>query len=468
MTSDQSTWPSEFADRIRRQFPETANHFLGSLDQGAAVSIRLNPAKFSPALLPEKVPWCGEGYFLRERPVFALDPLWHAGAYYVQEASSMFLEQVFRQIDIVHPKLVLDLCAAPGGKSTHLNSLIAGNDLLVANEVIRSRVPVLTENLVKWGKPNFLVSNSDAKQFGQMGALFDVLVVDAPCSGEGLFRRDSEAAKEWSVENSGLCAARQRRILAECWPGLKKGGYLVYSTCTFNPAENEENLSWLSSRCGFSSIRVPVDPAWQVDEFLYGDIWGYRFLPHRMKSEGFFISLLRKEEDTRDIRFPKKFRTRLQHSVTVPEWTRDTADKKFFQHQDQIKFIPAEWEKEILYLFEQINLVHSGTVAGNLMKKEIIPDHELAMSVSLLPGIFDAKELDLEGALKYLGRNQPEISAGGSGWQLVTFKQVPLGFVKNVGRRYNNYYPVEWRLRMQPYPSSVALWYENRTLFNTE
>ena len=463
MTQAQSPWPSEFADRIRKQFPETANYFLESLGQGAAVSIRLNEAKFScPATLPEKILWCSNGYFLKERPVFALDPLWHAGAYYVQEASSMFLEQVFRQIDIARPKMVLDLCAAPGGKSTHLNSLIDGNDLLVANEVIRSRVPVLTENLVKWGKPNFLVSNSDVKQFGRMGPLFDVLVVDAPCSGEGLFRRDAEAAKEWSVENSGLCVARQRRILSECWPALKKGGYLIYSTCTFNPAENEENLSWLSSRCGFSSIRVPVGPDWHVDEFLYDNIWGYRFLPHRMKGEGFFISLLRKEEDTPDIRFPRKFRTNLQRPVIMPEWIRTPVDKKFFQHQEQIKFIPAGWEKKILYLFEQVNLTHSGTVAGNLVKKKITPDHELAMSGSLLPGIFDTKELDWEGALSYLGRNKPEISPGGSDWQLITFKQVPLGFVKNVGRRYNNYYPVGWRLRMQPHSYSSARWYEKQ------
>jgi len=459
MTSDQSRWPAAFTERIRKQFPSSADLFLESLDQDPAISIRVNPAKFREEFLLEKIPWCNNGYFLKERPVFALDPLWHAGCYYVQEASSTFLEQVMKQIKADHPKLILDLCAAPGGKSTHLISLINDDELLVSNEVIRSRVPALIENMTKWGKTNYLISSSDARQFGKTGALFDLLVIDAPCSGEGLFRRDPGAAREWSVENTSLCAVRQRRILADSWPALKKGGYLIYSTCTFNPSENEENLSWLRSHGGFSSIRIPLDPNWQIEEILHENIWGYRFLPDKMEGEGFFISLLQKEEETAPVHFPKKFRTKLQKPRQLPEnWILDPGSKKFFQHQDQIKFIPRNREKEILFLFDQINLVKAGTTFGHLKQRDTLPDHELAMSVNLNSPAFQQVETGLEGALDYLRRDQLSLHPDGKNWQLVTFRQIPLGFVKNIGHRYNNYYPKEWRLRMQE-KSAGSLWY---------
>jgi NOL1/NOP2/fmu family ribosome biogenesis protein len=396
---------------------------------------------------------------LEERPVFALDPLWHAGAYYVQEASSMFLEQAFKQIEIEGPKIVLDLCAAPGGKSTHLNSLINTDDLLVSNEVIRSRVPILVENLSKWGHSNFVVSNSDARQFGETEGLFDVLVIDAPCSGEGLFRRDPEAAKEWSPENASLCSVRQRRILAESWPCLKQGGYLIYSTCTFNPAENEENLSWLRSQGGFESIRIPLQEDWNINEIENDGIYGYRFLPHKVKGEGFFLSILKKTEGTAPVRFPKKFKTRLQRPADIPyDWLKTAEHKTFFQHNDQLKFIPAAWEREILLLFEKLNLVKAGTHFATLKKKDILPEHELAMLNERTPGVFELIELAHEDALNYLGKANFQLQLNGPNWQLASFRGTPLGFVKNLGNRFNNYYPKEWRLRMQDH-SNRGLWY---------
>jgi len=336
MTFPTSNWPSDFIRRIRDQFPATADDFVEALNFDARVSIRLNKQKFDSIPELPTVPWSNQAYFLEQRPVFALDPLWHAGAYYVQEASSMFLEQAFQQIQTDGSKMVLDLCAAPGGKSTHLNSLINDKDLLVSNEVIRSRVPILIENLSKWGHSNFMVSNSDARQFGDLGPLFDVLVIDAPCSGEGLFRRDPEAAKEWSLENANLCSVRQRRILAESWPCLKQGGYLIYSTCTFNPAENEENLNWLRSQGGFESVRIPLQEEWNVNEIDNNGIYGYRFLPHKVKGEGFFLSILKKTEQTEPVHFPKKLKTRLQRPTSMPDgWLQSTTDKTFFQHNDQ-------------------------------------------------------------------------------------------------------------------------------------
>ncbi len=450
MTAETNSWPTPFTERIRLQFPETASQFIDSLSQEANVSVRINEKKMRYEGRFAQVPWCKNGLWLPERPVFSLDPLWHAGAYYVQESSSMFLEQAFRQIEIDHPKLVLDLCAAPGGKSTHLNSLINPDDLLVSNEVIRARVPVLIENLTKWGHSNFLVSSSDAKQFGELGALVDVLVIDAPCSGEGLFRRDPAAANEWSVENANLCAVRQRRILAESWDCLKSGGYLIYSTCTFNPAENEENLLWLKSQGGFESVRIPLKDDWSVDEVEHEGIWGYRFLPHRSKGEGFFISLMQKTGEATPIRFPRKFKTKLQRPQQIPsDWLLHPDQKKFFQHQDQLKFIPANWESEILLLFEKINLVKAGTTFATVKKNDFLPEHELAMSIELNRKAFPVAELSAGNALQYVAKETFQLNSEGNNWQLASFKNTPLGFIKHIGNRFNNYYPKEWRLRMQ-------------------
>lgn len=462
MTSIHSIWPEAFTKRIRNQFSDDADSFLESLMHDARVSIRINPAKFQGKITEEKIPWCTTGYFLKERPQFALDPLWHAGAYYVQEASSMFMEQVFKQIKTDHPILVLDLCAAPGGKSTHLSSLLCQDDFLVSNEVIRSRVPALTENLSKWGGPNTLISSSDPKQFGNAGALFDVLVIDAPCSGEGLFRRSPEAATEWSVEHAALCAVRQRRILADSWACLKDGGYLVYSTCTFNPAENEENIHWLRSQGHFVSVPVSLNPDWNIEEVQYEGINGYRFLPSRVKGEGFFIALLQKKEETPPLRFPSRFKTRLQKSSKVPAgWINHPDIMKIFQHQDQLRFIPARWETEILYLFETVNVLKAGTTAGQLIRNEVLPDHELAMSLEMNQDAFPKDALLREDALKYLSRDQFSLTPDKAPWQLITFREIPLGFIKNLGKRFNNYYPKNWRLRMQS-NAPVNLWYDQR------
>lgn len=460
MTSNHAIWPKAFTERIRKQFPETADAFLDSLRHDSRVSVRVNPAKFQAKITGERIPWCSAGYFLNERPLFALDPLWHTGAYYVQEASSMFMEQVFRQIKKEKPLLILDLCAAPGGKSTHLCSLLGKEDFLVSNEVIRSRVPVLTENLSKWGHSNILISSSDAKQFGGAGALFDVLVIDVPCSGEGLFRRSPEAANEWSVENAALCAVRQRRILADSWACLKEGGYLIYSTCTFNPAENEENLHWLRSQGNFTSIRLPLNPDWNIDELEYEGIYAYRFLPSRVKGEGFFIGLLQKNEATPSLRFPSRFRTKLQQSSKLPaEWITQPDSLNIFLHQDQLKFIPALWEREVLYLFETVNVLKAGTTAGQLIRNEVLPDHELAMSIELNPDAFSKSELHDGDALNYLARERFKLKPDKAPWQLVTFKKVPLGFIKNLGNRFNNYYPKNWRLRMKT-GEPASQWYD--------
>jgi 16S rRNA C967 or C1407 C5-methylase (RsmB/RsmF family) len=249
--------PKSFVERMQGQLGQAYTRFEQALQEPAPVSIRLNRRKLPITPLLNPVPWTDSGHYLPERPLFTLDPRLHAGAYYVQEASSMFLEQALRQtVELSQPLQVLDLCGAPGGKSTHIASLLTEDSLLVANEVIRSRASILAENVTKWGSGNVLVTSNDPRDFGRLPAFFDVMVVDAPCSGEGMFRKDVQAIQEWSEENVKLCAQRQQRILLDVWEALKPGGTFIYSTCTWNEAENECNMAWLAEQENAQSLSL--------------------------------------------------------------------------------------------------------------------------------------------------------------------------------------------------------------------
>ena len=288
-------FPEEFIQRISAQDYIVPANLLKALEEPSPVSLRVNRAKWSKLPLnSEPVPWCSSGYYLPYRPVYTLDPLFHSGCYYPQEASSMFLEKVFRSVDGFGENLrVLDLCGSPGGKSTHISGLIGPSGLLISNEVIRSRASVLAETLTKWGSGNVMVTQNDPSVLGRLTGYFDLILVDAPCSGEGMFR-SSTAVSEWSVENTGHCSVRQKRILMEIWPALKEDGILVYSTCTFNPGENEENIKWLLSRNMAECLRIDVNEYPGVCEMDHNGIFGYGFYPDKVKGEGFFISVVRK------------------------------------------------------------------------------------------------------------------------------------------------------------------------------
>ena len=451
----QSTYslPEEFGCRIRQQFGEESNDFLNSLEQGAATSVRINPRKFSfRGDKLQSVPWCPSGFFLDERPVFTLDPLLHAGAYYVQESSSMFLEQVFRATESHRPRLVLDLCGAPGGKSTHLLSLLGDDDLLVTNEVIQSRVKILQENVRKWGAHNVAICNNDPKDFQRLNGFFDLVVVDAPCSGEGLFRRDGAARAEWSPDNARLCSVRQRRILTDIWPSLKTSGYMIYSTCTFNPEENEENLKWLQEQAGFESIRINLQAEWKVEEVENNGVFAYRFLPHRVKGEGFFIALLRKTETQTAFRFPKKGRPgadKLPSALLpVKNWVAP-GNFDFLFHRDTAVLFPQQWNDELKAVQQFLKVVDFGLPIAELKGKNIAPNHFLSLSPLLKNGSFETTTLELDEALKFLRKEEVKAESCNPGWQLACFRGVPLGFIKNIGNRANNYFPTEWRIRMQ-------------------
>lgn len=453
--------PVAFFDRIKIQFPTDFDRFVQSVDQVPAISLRTNPRKFKILNSSERIPWCETGIFLNERPSFTLDPIFHSGAYYVQEASSMFVEQAFRQIEHGKNRIVLDLCAAPGGKSTHLLSLMGHTDLLVSNEVIRSRVPVLDENIRKWGHQNVVVCSNDPADFNTLESLFDVILVDAPCSGEGLFRRDASAIQQWSVDNTRLCATRQRRILADIWPSLKNGGYLIYSTCTFNPEENEENLKWLADNNQVESIRIPVQENWGVEELKINDLSGYRFLPHKVKGEGFFLTLIRKKEGSNSFPVPKKIKSRLEKMpkqfAEIRNWL-TTGNSEFFTKNEFLIAFPEDKIQVLNVLMEQLRVISFGLPVAQFKKNDLLPEHTFALSVDRNPNIFESIELELRDALLFQKKEEIRINSSNKGWLLVQYKNVPIGFVKNLGTRANNYFPKEWRIRM-PLPELPGPWY---------
>ena len=292
--------PEIFISRMKVQLKEEFDSFLQSFCNEVNTTIRVNSRKYFETPELEPIEFCSSGYKLPQRPAFTLDPFLHSGVYYVQESSSMFLEQAFLQSGLVGDIKILDLCAAPGGKSTHLASLISDNSLLISNDVIRSRSQILSENLKKWGNPNVVVTNNDPNDFKRLPAFFDAIVIDAPCSGEGLFRRDERAIQEWSPDNAQLCAQRQQRIVADVWPALKEGGILIYSTCTFNPAENEENIKWLNEFADIEPITLNLSDNWGITRTDAGELPCYRFYPHKVDGEGFFLAVVRKTGSSED------------------------------------------------------------------------------------------------------------------------------------------------------------------------
>jgi NOL1/NOP2/sun family putative RNA methylase len=442
--------PEKFIERIKFDLKEEADQFFNSLGWDIPVSIRINPDKGYETEGLEKIPWCETGYYLNQRPVFTLDPLFHAGTYYVQEASSMFLEQVIKQtINTNQPVKVLDLCAAPGGKTTHLISMLSSDSLIVSNEVIRHRSKILSENVIKWGNPNVIVTNNDPSSFQKIKGFFDIFIVDAPCSGEGLFRKDSEAANEWSEDNINLCSARQKRIINDAWDALKPGGIVIYSTCTYNEQENEENIKWMTEEMGAEPIEINIDAFSQLTQSP--DKTGLHFYPHRVKGEGFFISALQKTDGhpSKQGKIKKSMVSRLSSSVQkeIAPWIINPAEIDLMSFQDKVLAFPSTLTDDILYLIDNLNIINCGTEVCEIKGKDLIPSHDLSVSSIVNKSNFTVEDLDLQTAIKFLRKEEikPE---GKSKYLLAQYKNQPIGWLKNAGNRYNNLYPKEWRIRM--------------------
>lgn len=412
-------------------------------------SIRINPEKNPGFISGMKVPWSDFGYYLEERPSFTYDPLFHAGAYYVQEASSMFLEQAFRQLLPSEESLkVVDISAAPGGKSTHILSLLNEKSFLVSNETIQSRSMVLKENLVKWGHLNIVVTQDDPSAFKKLGNYFDVMVVDAPCSGSGLFRRDPEAIGEWSTGNVQLCSQRQRRILADAWSALKQDGILVYSTCSYSPDEDEAILDWLLNEFSIETCRLELDPRWKITEVKTpSSLYAYRFWPDKTKGEGFFLACLRKtgSEGGPKEHKPKKKIGLSKHQQSILSGWINSDGLEIFIHGKKVYAWPIEFSGDFNFLLENLHVIYSGVMIGEFAREKFIPSHELAMT-GLVRAEVPRLALSGEEAIRFLKKQDFHPLVKTTGWHLVTYSGFNLGWVNILPNRINNYYPKSLRI----------------------
>ena len=441
--------PSNFTDRMAIQLREEKQAFIDALSSEIPISVRANPAKLLKPLSDEKVPWTENGYYLKERPVFTLDPVFHAGGYYVQEAGSMLIELAVNEIK-KHTTIntVLDLCAAPGGKSTHLLSLLSQNSLLVSNEVINTRVSILQENLTKWGHSNVVTTNLDPKQFERLPGFFDLILIDAPCSGEGLFRKDNNAIKEWSESNASNCALRQERILKDVMDSLAPGGFIIYSTCTYNPEENIVRVNKLVEDYGFKSIPLEHDPEWGLKEIEGKNAIGYQVYPHKVKAEGFFISVL---QNTREVK-PKSRKSRIlpeykNKQIDLTSYLKVNNDFMFFQpFENEISFLQVIHKTKIEEILGNLTIKRAGRSLGEVKSKDFIPSHELALSIDKNPAI-PAVNLDKENALQFLRRNPFEFDPNLNGWYLIQYETLAIGWAKFISGRANNKLPGNFRIR---------------------
>lgn len=449
--------PIAFIQRMQQQLGAEFTSFEEALKTEAPVSIRLNPLKWNNRPALEVVPWAENSYYLPERPVFTLDPLLHAGAYYVQEASSMFLETAVKQYtDSSEPLLALDLCGAPGGKSTHLSSVLPEGSLLVSNEVIKSRTNILVENTQKWGSGFTVVSQNDPAEFSALPHLFDLIVVDAPCSGEGLFRRDPLAANEWSEANVKLCSERQRRILSNIWGSLKPGGLLVYSTCTYNMQENEENLEWLRQEHQAQSLPLQINPEWGIKKTEETGVIGYRFYPHHSLGEGFFMAVVRKshgETAPKQQQGGKRKKTILTtaskaHRHMAENWLKEPARWDIMQFTDRLAALPEAWIPELELLYIHLRIAWAGIPLAEIKHQQYNPLPALGLSAHINLDAHKVVDTDIETALRYLKREDVLPENAPEGWVLISYRNVPLGWLKKIRHRANNYWPKEWRIRM--------------------
>lgn len=463
------TLPEAFIDDCKTHIPVAEQEaFIHALTESEpAISLRYNRAKYK-GMEGQPIGWNPQdGAYLPQRPNFTLDPLLHAGCYYVQEASSQFVTHVLRTL-VKEPVVALDLCAAPGGKSTAMLSALPGGSQLVSNEIDRRRARILSENITKWGMPNVSVTCNAPSDFRKLTHLFDLILTDVPCSGEGMFRKDEGAIKDWSPRKVEECVTRQKEILETIWPTLKTGGILIYSTCTFNVHENEEMLQYICEELGAEALDIPVDASWNIHPPLVGDLPCYRFMPHFTRGEGLFLAAVRKERNDKESARPVKRDNKKKGNAKIPGGTdkhklsidikKTTADllKQLvcdasieLTADGTLRAIPTGHMMIYDALMDQgLYLLQSGIEMGTIKGRDIVPAHALALSTIRKDSAFATVDVDLETALNYL--RHEAISLGASvptGYVIITYQGHALGFVKNLGNRCNNMYPQEWRIR---------------------
>ena len=434
---------------------------FSAFDAPASVSVRVNPFKNGQIPSGREVPWSKHGRLLPERPQFTLDPHFHGGAYYVQDSSSMFVGHVFRtlllneQLPQERPVRVLDLCAAPGGKTTDLaaslREIFGDRFLLVSNEVMKQRVGILADNVALWGDPNVVVTSDDPRAFASLPGFFDVIVADVPCSGEGMFRKDEEAQKQWSEDNVALCEARQRRIIADVWPALASGGLFIYSTCTFNRYENDGNMDWIADELGAEHM-TEADVV-GVSDGVIKTAYGYSLVPGFVEGEGQYCGALKK---TSELEF-KEVRTRQPRPVKgakeaqLPKGLEKLLNRPaiFRIKGDTVTAVPSALSDMVSTLEQNLHVVAAGCALGAAKGSLLVPDADLALSLMLDPEAFPAVDVDRQTALSYLHRDAIVLSPDTEkGYVIIRHEGLPLGFVKNLGNRCNSLHPQSRRIRM--------------------
>lgn len=413
-----------------------------AFDSAPSVSVRLNPSRPQVSFDGVPVPWNPLGLMLSERPSFTMDPAFHAGAYYVQDSSAMFVGHVARQLISKkdRPLRVLDLCAAPGGKTTDLASSlrqICGDSfILVANEVMKQRAQILADNVGRWGDPNVVVTSVDPKAFSSLEGFFDMIVADVPCSGEGMFRKDDEAVRQWSEDNVALCEARQRRIVADVWPALSDQGTMVYSTCTFNRRENDGNVRWMMEN--LDAELIAVDAGFPG---VYRTELGFSLVPGLVKGEGQYCAAVRKNGGSEPrLRQPKTAKgPSFSHLFDVP--------MNFVQKNDTVVAVPKVIAAEVEAL-EFLRPLMKGVAVGEVKGKDLVPHADLALVSVLAQGAFPQVDVDRKTALSFLHKDPIVLKDAPKGLIIVCHEGQRLGFVKNLGNRCNNLLPQGRRIRM--------------------
>ncbi len=464
--------------RLPESFCERTQALLGderwsvlehALGEQPTVSVRYNPWK-QPGWQADgwqtdgRVPWCPDGLYLKERPSFTFDPLFHMGKYYVQEASSMFVSHVVRQLAGIlenQEPTVLDMCAAPGGKSTAMISALPQGSLLFANEPIRLRANILAENLSKFGYPHVVVTNNYPKDYERNGLLFDLILCDVPCSGEGMFRKDAVAIEEWSEEHVKHCSLLQREIVESAWKVLRPGGFLIYSTCTFNREENEDNIRWMMDELDATPWSINIDSEWGIQGSMTEAYGGpcYRFLPGFTRGEGLFMAVMKKgarnkeqgarskgqEARSKGQEARSKGQGARSKGQEARNWLDRAEDYELRKMGDTLYALPRRWSS--LIHKTSLRIIQAGVALGEQKGKDLLPDHRLALSTALRDDAFPHVAVDYTQAISYLRREALTLEDAPRGIVLLTYEDMPLGFVKNLGNRANNLYPKEWRVR---------------------
>ncbi|MDE6561677.1 MAG: RsmB/NOP family class I SAM-dependent RNA methyltransferase [Muribaculaceae bacterium] len=451
--------PEGFKALMQAELGEKSAEILFSALCGEPeTSLRINVRKrAAEPLYPDMTPvaWCGSGYYLSERPSFTSNPLLHAGVFYVQDAASMIYETIVKSISDDTPIAVCDLCAAPGGKTTAILNALPEGSVMLANEFTSSRASILKENLCKYGYPDVIVTNTDTSRLSALDKCFDIVAVDAPCSGEGMMRKDEAARSQWSEGLIRQCSRLQREILENAVAMVAPGGYLIYSTCTFNTSEDEDNAIWIADTFGLEPVDTGLAGKYGIQGEVKGKMPCLRFMPGFTRGEGLFVAVFRKPNDASGThKLPKiikkgkkggKDKTDPRLKAIAKSWIEGDFD--IISHEGRLLALTPATAALLGALPKGVRIMSAGVEIGEIKGNDLIPAHSLAMSTAMADP-FPKIELPLQDALRYLSKEGITLAASTPrGYITATYLGFPLGFLKNLGNRANNLYPSEWKIR---------------------